>query len=357
VPLNIGVRLAARFDTLAIISVGFAIVRPDGTAGSVTTGVGVTDVLGGAVVGGVVTGGASGVLVVVTVKVIVEVSTPSLTLTVIVVEPVTSRVVTVTSRFSPVPVTTIPEIGTTLVSDEVTVTTRSPTGCWPSVIVTGTTMTGVVSGDVRSIVEVIDGGSLEFTIVTTVDVPPTMVAPFGVIRFTVKVSSPSCAASMTIGITKVRVPVSPSPQVTVTDDGIVKSSPATAVPLTRSMVTDAGPSLPPVRVTVIVTEPSASVVTMVGKPTEIVPGVLVTVTSKTVVVVMLPSDTDTVIVVVPAPPVVGVTAIVRLAPDPPMMIPVSATTDWSDEVAVTVSVEAGLSGSATVNGIVDVEWC
>jgi len=76
-----------------------------------------------------------------------------------------------------------------------------------------------------------------------------------------------------------------------------------------------------------------------------------TVKEKLVLVVLVPSLTDTVICEVPVLPDVGVTVTVRLFPAPPKTIFAFGTSDVTEDVPETVKFTAAVSASVTVNAI------
>ena len=79
-----------------------------------------------------------------------------------------------------------------------------------------------------------------------------------------------------------------------------------------------------------------------------------TVKTKLVEAMRLPSPTLTVMVVVPLTPGAGVRTTVRLAPLPPNVMFASGTSAVFDELPASVKVPAGVSASPMVNAIAEV---
>jgi hypothetical protein len=79
-------------------------------------------------------------------------------------------------------------------------------------------------------------------------------------------------------------------------------------------------------------------------------GATLTVMVNALVVVFVPSLTETVIVALPVLPDAGVTVTVRFAPLPPNTMLAFGTNVVEEELPETVRFAAGVSGSPTVNG-------
>ena len=75
--------------------------------------------------------------------------------------------------------------------------------------------------------------------------------------------------------------------------------------------------------------------------------------SRKVSLALTPLVLATVMVMRPLPvrPGAGVMVTVRLEPPPPRTMPAFGTSDWSEELAKSVSAFAGVAGSPTVKGI------
>jgi hypothetical protein len=281
-------------------------------------------------------------------KSVEAVAVPSLTVSVMVVVPLTPATgVSVTVRFAPLPPKRMFPSGTSAVLLETPVTVNVPTALSLSPTVNAIAPVGVLSGVDWSLIAEMVGASFTASTVRVKLVEVSSVPSLTVMVIMEVPVTPGAGVTVTV-----RLAPLPPKLMLATGTKVVLLEPALTVRLPGAV--SASPTVKAIAGVAVFSEVDWSAMA------EIVGAVFaaVTVRTKSVDALSVPSSTVTVIVVVPLAAGAGVSVMVLLGPPPPNEIFAFGTTAGLLELPVTVRLPGAVSASPMVNAIapVGVSW-